>query len=129
MGIDNQNRMEKMGQNLSGWLSKKENGITKGMKKILLFVMVILVGSYCLFLVAGNGSKMILGNSISFPKIGVTESKKVLEQRVKQLSSYLDSLKNSPSGRHEYDSLLIAHPFIYDSIALWKQKMEQLPGK
>lgn len=128
MSTDKKNRMERLGRGLSGWLSRKESGISKGRKKLLLFVITVLVGSYCLFLIAGNGSKLILGNGISLPKIAVSDSKDSMAKRIKQLGSYLDSLKNSPTGRHAYDSLLKEHPYIYDSIAQWKLKLEKLPG-
>lgn len=128
MRTGKQNKMERLGNGLSAWLSRKENGVSKGRKKLLLFVITVLVGSYCLFLIAGNGSKLILGSSISLPTIAVSDSKQIMQERIRRLDFYLDSLKNSATGRQEYDSLLNEHPSIYDSIAEWKLKLEQFPG-
>ncbi|OJV54269.1 MAG: hypothetical protein BGO31_13035 [Bacteroidetes bacterium 43-16] len=121
--MEKQSKMEKIGRSIASRLSQAGQGLTKGVKKMVLLVAVVGVGIYCLLLIAGNSQHMLSRSSISFVELS---ERKILEQRVNGLSSYLDSLQQSASGKLEYDSLMRVHPHLLDSIREWKATLSQM---
>ena len=125
--MESKNRKLKLGKHLSAWLSRRSERLSSGVKKGLLLVVFVAVGAYCFSLILGNSRTIFLSQRISLPGISALNEKAAIQQRIGSLNSYLDSLRASPDGLMVYDSLLIAHPHIYDSIAKWEQQVAELP--
>lgn len=122
--MEKQNKLEQLGRTVASHLSRAGKGLSKRIKKLILLAVVVCIGTYCMVLVTGNSRTMLRPSSISFVKL---PEKKALELRVNGLSAYLDSLQQTASGRHAYDSLLKVHPHLQDSIQDWKAKLSQMP--
>jgi len=118
---------QKQLQFVADWLQRRTSNAKKATLVLVLLLFCLITSSLCLIVVVHSirvpGKTLIITpiqvpRRILFPAPALPDppSQNAIQRRIAGIHRYLDSLRQSPTGKARYDSLVWLRPHLLDSL-------------